>query len=165
MLKEFLSQKGISYRDKDVTVDRAAAQEMVSRTGQMGVPVTIIDGQTIIGFDRPQLERALAQSQAGAPSQPPPERPAFGAAIADAARVSAQRGLPPTVGAYVGSVHAGSTAERLGLATADIIVEVNMQRITNAADLERVLGGLQRGSRVAIVYLRGGREQTAEGTF
>ncbi len=165
MLKEYLSQKGVSYQEKNVTVDRAAAQEMVSRTGQMGVPVTIIDGQTIIGFDRPQLERALAQSQAGAASQPPPARPTFGASIADAARVSAQRGLPPTVGAYIGSVRPGSTAERLGLAPADIVVEVNMQRITNAGDLERVLGGLQRGSRISIIFLRGGKEQTAEGVF
>ncbi len=165
MVKEFLSQKGISYREKDVTVDRAAAQEMVGRTGQMGVPVTIIDGQTVIGFDRPQLEKVLAGGQAGTASQPPPERPTFGASIADASRVSTQRGLPPTVGAYIGHVRPGSTAERLGLAAEDIIVELNMQRITNAADLERVLGGLQRGSRISIVYLRGGREMTSEVTF
>ncbi len=164
MLKEFLSQRGIKYQDKDVTVDRAAAQEMVSRTGQMGVPVTIIDGQIIVGFDRPQLEKVLS-GQAGPSSQPTPERPTFGASVADATRVSAQRGLPPTVGAYIGHVRPGSTAERLGLTAEDIVVELNMQRITNASDLERVLGGLQRGSRVSVVFLRGGREQTAEGTF
>ena len=165
MVKEYLSQRGISYREKDVSIDRAAAQEMVDRTGQMGVPVTIIDGQTIIGFDRPQLERALAQSKAGATSQPPPERPTFGASIADASRVSTQRGLPPTVGAYIGHVRPGSAAQRLGLAAEDIIVEVNMQRITNSSDMERVIGGLQGGSRVSIVFLRGGRERTTEGVF
>jgi len=165
MVKEYLSQRGISYREKDVSTDRAAAQEMVDRTGQMGVPVTIIDDQTIIGFDRPQLERVLAQGKGGAASQPPPERPTFGASIADASRVSTQRGLPPTVGAYIGHVRPGSPAQRLGLTAEDVIVELNMQRITNAKDLERVIGGLQRGGRVSIVFVRGGRERMTEGVF
>ncbi|MFC2035630.1 glutaredoxin family protein [Chloroflexota bacterium] len=50
MVKEFLSQKRVSYKEYDVSQDHNAARELVNRTGQMGVPVTIIDGQTIIGF-------------------------------------------------------------------------------------------------------------------
>ena len=61
MVKEFLSQKGVSYKEYDVSLDQNAARELVNRTGQMGVTVTIIDGQTIIGFDRAKLEQILRQ--------------------------------------------------------------------------------------------------------
>jgi glutaredoxin len=47
MVKEFLSQRGIAFEERDVSRDTNAAQEVVSKTGQMGVPVTIIDGQTV----------------------------------------------------------------------------------------------------------------------
>ena len=42
MVKEFLSRKGISFTEKDVSVDQSAARELVNRTKQMGVPVTFI---------------------------------------------------------------------------------------------------------------------------
>jgi len=63
MVKEFLSQKGIGFKEYDVSRDRTAAQEMVDRTGQMGVSVTVIDGPVIIGFDRARLEHALSLTQ------------------------------------------------------------------------------------------------------
>ena len=55
MVKEFLSQRGIDFEERDVSRNPAYAQELVRNTGQMGVPVTLIDGQAVIGFDRPQL--------------------------------------------------------------------------------------------------------------
>ena len=126
MVKKFLSQKGVSYKEHDVSVDQTAARELVNRTGQMGVPVTIIDGQTIIGFDRAKLEQILSQEQ----------RPSLGAAVADASKITAKQGTGITLGAYVGKVRPRSLAERLGLAAGDIITEVNMRKIANAHDIE-----------------------------
>jgi glutaredoxin len=40
-------------------MDEAAANQMVETSGQMGVPVLDIDGQIIIGFDRPKIAKAL----------------------------------------------------------------------------------------------------------
>ena len=60
MAKQYLNQKGIPFTEHDVSVDRAAAQEMVSKTGQMAVPVIIVNGQTVIGFNRPLLDDLLA---------------------------------------------------------------------------------------------------------
>jgi hypothetical protein len=45
--------------DRDVSRDRAAADEMVRRTGQIGVPVTAIGGEMVVSFDRPRLERII----------------------------------------------------------------------------------------------------------
>ncbi len=158
MVKEFLSQKGIGFREKDVSIDQLAAQELVSRTGQMGVPVTVIDNETIIGFDRARLESVLAYKQQT-------QRPSLGAAVADASKITGRQGSGMTLGAYVGRVKSESTAEKLDLTQGDIIIEVNMQNIANAADLERVLSKLGKGSRFSLVYLRGNKKLTAEGFF
>ncbi len=159
MLKEFLSQKGIAFRDHDVTQDRAAAEEVMKRTGQSAVPVTVIDGQTIVGFDRTRLEQALAQSHHQR------QRPAFGAAIADAGKITARMGAPVTLGAYVGSVRPGSVAERVGLVKGDIITELNLRPIANASDLESALSRLESGGHFTLVFLRGNKTLKAEGTF
>jgi glutaredoxin len=50
MAKEFFTKKGLSYTDINVATDINAAQEMVKKSGQMGVPVIDIDGQIIVGF-------------------------------------------------------------------------------------------------------------------
>lgn len=57
-VKEFLSQKGIAYTDKDVSQDEAALQELLN-LGFSATPVTIIDGQAVVGFDRKKLEALL----------------------------------------------------------------------------------------------------------
>ena len=158
MVKEFLSQRGIAFEEFDVSRDPSAAQELVRSTGQMGVPVTIINTKAVIGFDRARLEQLLAQSQVG-------QRPTFGASIADASKVTAKQGSGITLGAYVGRVRPGSVSERIGLAPGDIITELNLQRIANADDMERALTNLNRGSRFSLVFLRGNRTSTAEGIY
>ena len=60
LAKEFLKEKGISFLDVDVSSDSAAANEMVKKSGQMGVPVIEIDGQVIVGWNKAALEEALA---------------------------------------------------------------------------------------------------------
>jgi len=59
MVKDYLKQNQIAFEDVDVSADQAAAQEMVSRSGQMGVPVVDIDGNMIVGFDKPKISKAL----------------------------------------------------------------------------------------------------------
>ena len=59
-VKEYLSQKNISYTEYDVGENREAAMEMVKKTNQMGVPVTVIDDKDIIiGFDPSKLDELL----------------------------------------------------------------------------------------------------------
>jgi len=59
MAKAYLDQKGVAYKDVDVSEDRKAAEEMVEKTGQMGVPVLDIEGLMIIGFDKEAIDSAL----------------------------------------------------------------------------------------------------------
>ncbi len=58
-MKAWLSQRGIPYTEKDVSRDQAAATEFI-RAGYPGTPTVVIDGKAIIGFNRPQIEAALA---------------------------------------------------------------------------------------------------------
>lgn len=57
--KEFLKQNNIQFEDIDVSADKAAAEEMVNKSGQMGVPVLDIDGTIIVGADMPAMKKAL----------------------------------------------------------------------------------------------------------
>ena len=57
--KAFFQEHGITYMEKDVSTDSAAVEEMVQKSGQMGVPVIDIDGAIIIGFDEGALREAL----------------------------------------------------------------------------------------------------------
>ena len=157
MVKEFLSQRGVGVDERDVSKNPSYAQEL-RNTGQMGVPVTIINGQTVVGFDRARLEQVLAQKQPG-------QRSSFGASIADAGKITARQGSGTTLGAYIGKVRPGSVAERTGLAAGDIVTELNMRRIANAGDLEQALAGLSKGSRFSLTLLRGNKTMTAEGIF
>ena len=59
MLKEFLNKNNIQFENIDVGVDRRAAQEMMDKSGQMGVPVIDIDGRIIVGFDKDAVSAAL----------------------------------------------------------------------------------------------------------
>jgi glutaredoxin 3 len=57
--KRFLKERSVPYREVDVSRSAAAAQEVVRRSGQMGVPVIDVNGRIIVGFDRPRLVQAL----------------------------------------------------------------------------------------------------------
>ena len=58
-VKDFLSAKGVPFTEINVAGNQEAAQEMIRKSGQMGVPVTDVDGRIIVGFDRDALENAL----------------------------------------------------------------------------------------------------------
>ena len=57
--KDYLKGKKIKFDDIDVSRDQKAAQEMVKKSGQMGVPVLDINGKIIIGFDKEAIDEAL----------------------------------------------------------------------------------------------------------
>jgi len=59
MTKAFFKENNVQYEEKDVSTDRAAADEMIQKSGQMGVPVIDIDGQILTGFDKEGLSRLL----------------------------------------------------------------------------------------------------------
>lgn len=57
--KDYLKSKGVEFEDIDVSKDRAKAEEMIKKSGQMGVPVLDINGKIIIGFDKKAIDEAL----------------------------------------------------------------------------------------------------------
>jgi glutaredoxin-like YruB-family protein len=57
--KEFLKEHKIEFKDIDVSTDHEAAHEMMEKSGQMGVPVTDINGEIIVGFDVDRIRKAL----------------------------------------------------------------------------------------------------------
>jgi membrane-associated protease RseP (regulator of RpoE activity) len=149
MAKEFLSQKGVSYTEKDVSRDPQAASEL-QQLGQHGVPVILVDGHMVVGFDRAQLERLLAQATAA----PGAKRPRLGASIADAAH-HAPPGSPP--GAYVGRVRPGSPAARAGLLPGDVIVALAGHPVDSAAAVEQILRRQGAQHPVPVRIYRNGR--------
>lgn len=155
LVQEFFRVRGIPYVEKDVTQDPLAYHEMVQRSRQAErIPVTIFADQVIIGFDRARLERILRDRSQG--------RPAFGARVADAARITMRTGRIPIFGAYVGRVAPGSPAEKIGLQEGDIITEMNIRPVLNADDVEKALAPLKFGNRLSVVYVRGERSQRGE---
>ena len=60
--KAYFEQNGVTYDEFDVSQDMTRAQRMVEMTGQTGVPVIEVDGEFIIGFDKPRLASALGLS-------------------------------------------------------------------------------------------------------
>ncbi|MCC6638997.1 glutathione S-transferase N-terminal domain-containing protein [Candidatus Falkowbacteria bacterium] len=59
MAKSFLKDHDISFTDIDVSTDANKAQEMIEKSGQMGVPVIDIDGEIIVGFDQKKISQLL----------------------------------------------------------------------------------------------------------
>jgi len=155
-LKDFLSRKDIPYQDHDVSADPVAAQEAVKLTGQNNVPVTVIDGQIVVGFNQPRLEQLIAQAEAAA-------RPKFGAGIANVGKAG-RKGVPIVFGAYVGRIGTGSIAERVGLAIGDVIIQMNNQPISDTADLERFMAGIKQGDKLSVIFIRGTGIKTMEVT-
>jgi len=56
--KEFLSQKGVTFEERDIIQDESALDEL-QRRGLMTTPVTLIDGEVVVGFDQKKLRALL----------------------------------------------------------------------------------------------------------
>ena len=122
--------------------DRAAAQEMVRRTRQMGVPVIADEQEAIVGFDLPRLQRMAARHRRG---------PGLGLRVTDA---------KDGPGAYVGSVREGSPGERAGIQPEDVIVELSGRPVASAADLEQIAARRAPGQPTSMTVRRGDERKT-----
>jgi len=149
-VKAYLRQRGVPFQEHDVSRDRAAAMQMVQLSGQQGVPVVVIDGQVVVGFDRPRIDQLLS---AGAAAR----GPRLGAAIADAARIAARRNLQLPAGAYVGHVEPGSAAARAGVEAGDVILALGGHAVQSDRDVDRILARLTGGQTAAVRVWREGR--------
>lgn len=58
--KQFLKENNIQFEEIDVSENQEKAQEMIKKSGQMGVPVLEIDDKIIVGFDKDKIKEALA---------------------------------------------------------------------------------------------------------
>lgn len=58
-LRAFLNGQNIEYTNHDVSADTTKAEEMIHKSGQMGVPVIIIDEEIVVGFDKTKIEELL----------------------------------------------------------------------------------------------------------
>ena len=138
---EFLRKQGVAYQEVDVSGNPLAAQEMVRRTGQMGVPVITDSQEAIVGFDLPRLQRMAARHG----------RPGLGLRVKDTEDGS---------GAYVGSVRPDSPAARAGIQVGDVVDELSGAPVRNAADLERIAAARRPGQPTSITLRRGGERRT-----
>lgn len=154
MTKRFLKQRGIPFRERDVSRDPAAIQEMIRLSGQRGVPVTVVNGEVIRGFNRGKFEQVLARA-----SRP---RPRFGAKVAGAEAVGRKQGrsLPP--GAYIGAVRPNTPAARAGLRDGDIVISLDGAPVRGLGDLQQLLSRLPLGQPLEVVWLRNDREMTGQ---
>jgi glutaredoxin-like YruB-family protein len=59
VVKQHLKKHNIRFKEIDVSKDERAARDMVRRTGQQGVPVTLIQNRPIVGFNKQQINRLL----------------------------------------------------------------------------------------------------------
>ncbi len=57
--KEFLKANKVSYTNKSVDTSKAAAQEMIKKSGQQSVPVTVVGDKVIVGYSESKLKKAL----------------------------------------------------------------------------------------------------------
>lgn len=61
-VKDYLKENHVPFNDYNVAQDMRRADEMVKKSGQMGVPVIDINGKIIVGFNQSEIERALKRS-------------------------------------------------------------------------------------------------------
>ena len=59
LAKEYFTTNNIPFEDFDVLSDLEKRSEMLDKSGQMGVPVIVIDDQVMVGFDKPRIAQAL----------------------------------------------------------------------------------------------------------
>ncbi len=58
-VKRYFREQRVPFREYDVARDERRANEMMKKSGQMGVPVLDIHGTIIVGFDKDKIDRAL----------------------------------------------------------------------------------------------------------
>ncbi|MCC6792248.1 MAG: PDZ domain-containing protein [Thermomicrobiales bacterium] len=156
--KEYLRANNVTFDEKDVSSDRAAAMEMIRRSGQQGVPVITTEDEVILGFDQVRLAR-LVERFSG------PKRPALGLLAADAEQYLAKHPeeaakYPEGIkGIYVGDVRPNSVAAASGIRRGDIIRAVANKRVRSMHGLDQLIGTLKAGESVVVSYVRDGEDR------
>jgi S1-C subfamily serine protease len=125
-----------------VSVDRQAAQDMVQRTRQMGVPVIADEQEAIVGFDVPRLQKMAARHR---------RAPGLGLKVTDA---------KDGPGAYVGAVREDSPGERAGLQAGDVIEEFSGRPVTSVTDLEQISARRTPGQPTSLTVRRNAERKT-----
>lgn len=139
--------------------DYDAALEMIRLSGQQGVPVTVADGEVILGFDQRKFSK-LAEKFAG------PRRPPLGILAADAEEYltkhpeKAEKVPAGTKGIYVGKIRPQTVSERAGIQAGDIITTFAGKRVRNMAALDQMVETLKAGDKATARFLRDGEEQS-----
>ena len=148
-VKLYLSRRGVPFSERDLSRDPQAAGEVVRLTGQQGVPVTVIDGQVVLGADMQRIDQLLALRA----SRPP----RLGVAIAAAERIGAKKGLQLPAGAYVGRVTPNSAGALAGLRVGDVITQLAGQTVGSDQDVHAILGKTRYGQTIDVLVWRSGQ--------
>lgn len=156
-VKDYLHQRGVPITEYDVSRDPQRAAEMVQLSGQRGVPVVLIDGQVVIGFNRPLIDQLLARQAS--------QLLKLGVAIADARQFGAKKGLQLPDGAYVGRVNPGSAAALAGAKPGDVIVQLAGQTVRTDRDVDRIMSNVRRRQSVDLILWRNGQRIGASARF
>jgi S1-C subfamily serine protease len=134
--------------------------EMIRLSGQQGVPVTVANGDVILGFDQQKFAK-LAEKFAG------PKRPPLGVLAADVEEYltkhpeKAEKVPEGTKGVYVGKIRPQTVAARAGLEAGDIITSFAGKRVRNMANLDQMVETLKAGDKATVKYLRDGEGKSA----
>jgi S1-C subfamily serine protease len=133
--------------------------EMIRISGQQGVPVTVSNGDVILGFDQAKFAK-LAEKFAG------PKRPPLGVLAADAEEYlakhpeKAEKVPAGTKGVYVGKVRPKTVAARDGLKPGDIITSFAGKRVRTMAGLDQMVETLKPGDKATARFIRDGENQS-----
>jgi S1-C subfamily serine protease len=133
--------------------------EMIRVSGQQGVPVTVANGDVILGFDQRKFA-TLAEKFAG------PKRPPLGILAADAEEYlakhpeKAEKVPAGTKGIYVGKVRPKTVAARGGLKPGDIITSFAGKRVRTMTALDQMVETLKPGDQATAKYIRDGENQS-----
>jgi glutaredoxin len=63
MAKDYFTANNIAFTDFNVAEDNEKRQEMIKKSGQMGVPVILINNDIIVGFNKPKIMELLGLSE------------------------------------------------------------------------------------------------------
>ena len=133
--------------------------EMIRISGQQGVPVTVSNGDVILGFDQQKFAK-LAAKFAG------PKRPPLGILAADAEEYlakhpeKAEKVPAGTKGVYIGKVRPQTVAARHDLKPGDIITSFAGKRVRTMAALDQMVDTLKAGDKATARFIRDGEDHS-----
>ena len=132
---------------------------MIRVSGQQGVPVTVANGDVILGFDQRKFAK-LAEKFAG------PKRPPLGILAADAEEYltkhpeKADKIPAGTKGIYVGKVRPNTVAARGGFKPGDVITSFAGKRVRTMTALDQMVETLKPGDKATAKFIRDGENQS-----